>query len=133
MKTAVDINIDAQYADTIDIDSITNLVNSDLSKLGVHNYLVELNFVNNDFIHKLNNEHRGVNNPTDVLSFPQANPDHSKLNFLGSIVISPDTVKEKNETLSDAIKHGLLHLIGYDHEADTAAWEEKAMVIDCNL
>ncbi len=133
MKSVVDINVDAQYADTIDIDNITHLVNSDLSKLDIRNYLVELIFVNNDFIHKLNNQHRGINHPTDVLSFPQANPDNSKLNFLGSIVVSPDMVKEKEETISDAIKHGLLHLIGYDHEIDTAAWEEKAAIIDCNL
>ncbi len=64
----------------------------------------------------LNREHRGLDEPTDVLSFPvdglapAAGPRE-----LGDVVICP----EHTEDLSEAVVHGVLHLCGYDHETDS--------------
>ena len=66
-------------------------------------------------IRELNLEHRGRDEPTDVLSFP-VDEDGPALGprELGDVVICPD----HTEDLSEAVVHGVLHLCGYDHEAD---------------
>jgi len=67
-------------------------------------------------IRELNREHRGLDEPTDVLSFPvdevgaPAGPRE-----LGDVVICP----EHTEELTEAVVHGVLHLCGYDHETDS--------------
>ena len=66
-------------------------------------------------IRELNLEHRGRDEPTDVLSFP-VDEDGPALGprELGDVVICPDYT----EDLSEAVVHGVLHLCGYDHESD---------------
>lgn len=69
----------------------------------------------------MNSQWRGVDAATDVLSFPQNDPDKV---ILGDIVISVETAQrqavERNHGTRDEIRillvHGLLHLMGYDHE-----------------
>ena len=94
---------------------------------------VEIMFVEKEEIKDLNKKHRNIDAPTDVLSFPQSQFKEVKKNILGSIVISDEIVKEKNEEIIDVIKHGLLHILGYDHEENEARWEKAAKLIDCNL
>ncbi len=66
-------------------------------------------------IHELNRAHRGIDAPTDVLSFPvdEGGPAAGPRE-LGDVVISP----EQTEDLTEAVVHGVLHLCGYDHETD---------------
>lgn len=72
-------------------------------------------------ISELNSRWRGIDKFTDVLSFPQDDPDKV---LLGDIVISVETAKEqaaaREYDVKDEIRvllvHGLLHLMGYDHE-----------------
>jgi probable rRNA maturation factor len=66
-------------------------------------------------IRELNRDHRDLDAPTDVLSFPvdEAAPA-SGPRELGDVVICP----EQTEDLNEAVVHGVLHLCGYDHEAD---------------
>ena len=62
-------------------------------------------------IRELNREHRSLDEPTDVLSFPvDLGPPE-----LGDVVICP----EHTEDLTEATVHGVLHLCGMDHEVDT--------------
>jgi len=91
---------------------------------------VELILCDNEFIQFLNSMHRRKEDPTDVLSFPiRGNREHEPA---GSIVISMDKVKEKaielDHTEQDELTllfiHGLLHLIGYDHEKDDGEMRE---------
>ncbi len=95
---------------------------------------IELVLCDNDFIQALNDIHRRKNDPTDVLSFPmRGGREHEPA---GSIVISMDKVKEEAARLGHTEKdelallfiHGVLHLLGYDHEKDNGemrAMEEK--------
>jgi probable rRNA maturation factor len=77
-------------------------------------------------IHALNLEYRGKDRPTDVLAFPLQEPD-----LLGDVVISLDTAarqaKARRRELFAEVRfllaHGLLHLLGDDH--DTAAKKKK--------
>ena len=92
---------------------------------------IELLVVRNDEIRILNKEHRKIDKATDVLSFPL---DYDFVNMpLGSIVISTDFVEEKakeyghtfNEEFSLLFIHGILHLLGYDHEVDDGEHRAK--------
>ncbi len=112
-----------------------------ISEIGSKRFSVA--FVPDDRMRQLNEMFRGKNSTTDVLSFPHgpddfvqnassslsAERDESRtLNetFLGDIVISAEQAQKQAEenslTLEAEIKqlilHGLLHLCGYDHEAD---------------
>lgn len=66
-------------------------------------------------IRALNAEHRGIDRPTDVLSFPvDGDGPAAGPRELGDVVICPDCT----ENLEEAVVHGVLHLCGYDHETD---------------
>jgi len=91
---------------------------------------IEFILTNNAEIQEINLTTRGIDKPTDVLSFPY---DEMPNTPLGSIVISADFVKEKseqynhsfNDELSLLFIHGMLHLVGYDHEVDNGEHREK--------
>jgi probable rRNA maturation factor len=80
---------------------------------------LSLAFVNEKEIQKLNKNFRKKNKPTDVLSF-----DLQDKNYLGEIVICPKVVKDNAKKYGVILKkemlkvfaHGILHLLGYDHE-----------------
>jgi probable rRNA maturation factor len=82
---------------------------------GIEDGHVAVAFVSADEIAALNAEHRGRQGPTDVLSFPVdgAGPVAGERE-LGDIVICP----EHTEDLTEAVVHGVLHLVGMDHETD---------------
>ena len=93
------------------------------------NYLVDVTIVNNEDIHKVNREYRGVDRPTDVISFAfMDDKNETVLNkkiptSLGEIIISYEKAEEQakeyghsiNREMSFLFVHGLLHLLGYDH------------------
>ena len=83
------------------------------------------------FIRGLNGTHRGKDRPTDVLAFPllpesAGEPGAPDQALLGDVVISIDTAerqaRQRKHTLMDEITfllaHGILHLVGYDHQTD---------------
>jgi probable rRNA maturation factor len=66
-------------------------------------------------IRELNREHRGRDAPTDVLAFPIDGPEPTAgPRELGDVVICPELCDD----VAEAAVHGVLHLCGYDHEAD---------------
>jgi probable rRNA maturation factor len=74
-------------------------------------------FVDSERIARLNSEHRGRPTPTDVLSFPVDGVEpvaDSGPRELGDVVICP----EHTVDLREAVVHGVLHLVGMDHETD---------------
>lgn len=91
---------------------------------------VELLIVDAQSIQELNCKHRGKDTPTDVLSFPIDDFPHSPL---GSIVINHELAHEKAKELGHKIEeeiallfiHGLLHLLGFDHEVDSGEMRDK--------
>ncbi len=83
---------------------------------GVEEGHLAIELVDEKRIARLNAEHRGKDTPTDVLSFPidGAAPTQRAARELGDVVICP----EHTEDLCEAIVHGVLHLVGMDHESD---------------
>jgi probable rRNA maturation factor len=69
----------------------------------------------------LNAAHRGKDEPTDVLSFPldglDALPDGLPRQ-LGDVVVCPERADAEGTPIALLLVHGVLHLVGYDHEAD---------------
>jgi len=94
------------------------------------NKTIELLVTDSESIKKLNREYRGKDRPTDVLSFPY---EPTPMAPLGSIVINIDAVKEAankyghspQEEFTLLFIHGLLHLLGYDHETDQGQMRQK--------
>lgn len=111
---------------------------------------VNLTLADDEAIHAINREYRGIDRPTDVLSFPMLsyetpadfshveecveenfNPDTGEL-LLGDIIISVDKVKEQAGSYGHSEKreyaflilHSMLHLFGYDHETE----EERGLM-----
>lgn len=101
---------------------------------------VELLLVDALTIHDLNREYRNIDKPTDVLSFPIDDFPHSPL---GSIIINFELSKLKADELGHSIEeeitllfiHGLLHLLGFDHEVDNGEMRDKeeALIKALNL
>jgi len=92
---------------------------------------IELQLVDDGMIRTLNREHRNMDYATDVLSFPLSD-EHPGVG-LGTIVISIDHARSKAAELGHSTEeeiqllflHGLLHLLGYDHETDTGQMRQK--------
>lgn len=91
---------------------------------------IELIITSNAEIQLLNASYRSIDKATDVLSFPY---DEAPMAPLGSIVISEDFVREKalelshqnGDELALLFIHGLLHILGYDHETDDGEMRNK--------
>jgi len=72
-------------------------------------------FVSAEEMRRLNAEHRGRHEPTDVLSFPvDATGPAAGPRELGDVVVCASQASDELE----AVVHGVLHLCGYDHETD---------------
>ena len=92
------------------------------------NYIIEVNFVDDNTIKKINKDYRKINKVTDVISLNFLEEgaliiDDRKYFFLGEIYISIDQTKQQAEKYKNTFfyelfflyVHGLLHLLGYDH------------------
>jgi len=93
---------------------IRGLCRAAASRFDVDDGHVAVEFVDAERIHELNDSHRGRYAPTDVLSFPVDGPDGPAPRELGDVVICP----EHTADLREAVVHGMLHLLGMDHERD---------------
>jgi len=109
------------------------LIDNTLKIFDITNSLTEISFVSKLEIQEINKQYRNIDKPTDVLSFPQIEIPGQKLRLMGSIVISLDIVNEKEENPENVIKHGLLHLLNYDHETNEIEWESAAKMINCKM
>lgn len=112
--------------------------------MGFQTQEVSITFANDEFVRRLNNQYRGVDQPTDVLAFAmqEGKDQHIQPQLLGDIVISVETAKRQaalmghslNNELIVLLIHGILHLIGYDHvnEEDSKKMHniEKAILED---
>ncbi len=100
-----------------------------------HKFEVNVTICDDEEIREINNQHRGIDRPTDVLSFPFLDfetPD--QMTLLGDIIISRDTAYRQAEEYGHSPKrefcflaaHSALHLLGYDHETESEREEMEA-------
>lgn len=102
--------------------------------MGYEGCEISLLFTDDDGIRALNSMYRDMEKPTNVLSFSmlegETEPPFSDL--LGDVVISVETAQTEaleagihtEERLSQLLVHGILHLVGFDHEPDETAFRE---------
>ena len=120
----MEFSLDNQTTFDVDLDILKQIASTVTTKD------IELIVCYNDYIKELNQEFRQKDTPTDVLSFPY---EDMPMIPLGSIVISIDFVNEKAEFYNHTSQeefvllfiHGILHLVGYDHEIDNGEHREK--------
>jgi len=97
---------------------------------------VSISFIDANEMRELNQDYRGINEPTDVLSFPV--PDYltmGPLVLLGDILICMDVAKAQAEEYGHSLErelafltvHGILHLLGFDHETQESESEMFAL------
>ena len=97
-----------------------------LAAAGIGDGHLGMELVGSDRIRELNRAHRGLDEPTDVLSFPIDGPgDVAGPRELGDVVICP----EHTADMPEAVVHGVLHLCGYDHETDAGEMLELQTTI----
>ena len=127
----------------LNIDNLTNFsINTQILEDIIKMYTnreIDLIVCYNFTIQEYNKTYRGKDVATDVLSFPIENDMVIENNImpLGSIIISIDFVKEKAKEFNHSMDseftllfiHGLLHLLGYDHEIDDGEMRKKEETI----
>jgi probable rRNA maturation factor len=97
-----------------------------------------LRLVDRDESRKLNSRYRGQDQPTNVLSFPAELPPGTDIPLLGDIVICAPLVGEESEAQDKSLPahwahlviHGVLHLLGHDHQIEQEAVEMEAMEVE---
>jgi len=117
-------NVEIMNQTSYQIRNIEKLIENVLNLLKYEEETeVSIVFSDNKMIQELNLKYRNKDYPTDVLSFP-AEMDH----FLGDIVISLEKAKEQGQDFKKEVEmllvHGLLHLLGYDHETNEEDYEK---------
>lgn len=109
-----------------DYDYLYEVIAATLKEEEVSNAVFSIIFVGLEEIHALNKNYRGIDRPTDVISFALEDSDDFELEgvrVLGDIYVCIDKMKEQaleyghseKRELSFLVCHGLLHLLGYDH------------------
>ena len=110
---------------SLDLDGLVVLARSTLASEGCTRVELSLSFVDEPEMAELHERFMHEPGPTDVLSFPLDEDDRSNdgRRVLGDVVIAP-TVASVNNPADPAgelrllLVHGILHLLGYDHERD---------------
>lgn len=125
----------------IDLDFINEVALKIMNYEGSpDNAQLSIVFCDDEAIKELNNEYRGKDEATDVLSFPiELENFVPEIRMLGDVVISTDTAKKQSEEYKHSVVteiiilliHGLLHLHGYDHikENDSVKMSEREIEI----
>lgn len=121
-----------------DLNVMEDFINYAVLKLDLKNVMFNVIIVDNENIHDLNKQYRGIDRPTDVITFALEDDkqiDIPCMRVLGDVYISYDKVisqsveygHSKKRELCFLAVHGLLHLLGYDHinEKDEKKMFEK--------
>jgi probable rRNA maturation factor len=134
MLEEIEIFVEEKFRGVVDGGWVKKIVRQVLKAEGIAPpYEVSLVFTDSETVKQLNRDYRGVDEPTDVLAFsmlPQKGADSSfalppdGVTRLGEVIISyPQAVAQAKEQghspereLALLVIHGMLHLLGYDHE-----------------
>lgn len=86
---------------------------------------VTVRFASDRTVRRYNHRYRGIDRPTDILSFPSGDPVPGSPH-MGDLLLSRDRVRlqarragiAQSREVDELVVHGVLHLLGYDHESD---------------
>ncbi|GAP10874.1 probable rRNA maturation factor YbeY [Bellilinea caldifistulae] len=138
----INIQIEPLFENEISEDLVSQVGRAVLAQSQAENE-VETTIVltDDETLRELNSQHLGIDAPTDVLSFPadEFDPDE-QTTYIGDVVISVPRAREQAKTaghpleneISLLVVHGLLHLLGYDHDVEerkALMWEKQAEIL----
>ena len=119
------VELENRSSAVVDEEAVLALCRTTLEAEGIHEGDLGVAWVGADEMRALKREHLGVDEPTDVLSFPidarEALPPGVPRQ-LGDVVVCPDVVDAEWRW---PLVHGLLHLLGYDHGAEMERRERE--------
>ena len=126
---AIDVVVESALWDAQADATVRRAIEEAATALGAdfRNHTLAVLLTDDAAVRRLNAQWRGIDKPTNVLSFPPAEmPGDARVKSLGDIAIAHETTAREAETedkpfahhLSHLAAHGFLHLMGYDHEKD---------------
>ena len=122
----MDFEISNLTEEKVPLDLMEKVIKKTEETLDIEDSIVSITIIDNERIHEINRDHRGIDRPTDVISFAfmdeNTNPENGLTN-LGEIYISIEKAHEQAKEYGHSFErelcfllvHGLLHLLGYDH------------------
>jgi probable rRNA maturation factor len=116
----------------VDEDGLVTLARRTLEAQGQMKTELSLSFVDEQEMEDLHVRYMDEAGPTDVLTFPLGDLDEQGVKVLGDVIIAPSVAARNNPRDTPAelrllLVHGILHILGYDHEEDAARAEMWAL------
>lgn len=143
----VHVEVAEPYRDRVDADDLVYWVQKTLAAEGVSAGEVTVVVTDDNTVRSLNRTFRGVDAPTDVLSFPSQEgedvplpSEEASVPYLGDVVIAYPVAEAQarqyghspQEELRLLVVHGVLHLLGYDHatpEEEARMWARQEAIL----
>lgn len=145
----IDLQCDPAYEEQTPTRRLLQVVEATLEHAGASGSEVTLVIAGDELLQQLNRDYRGIDAPTDVLSFSAKDDADGETvfvsapeaaNYLGDVIISFPTAQRQAaaadqsvaEELSLLAVHGVLHLLGYDHasaEEEADMWARQAQIL----
>jgi probable rRNA maturation factor len=135
--------LNRQRRHRVPVSRLQRFVNLLSRRLHLDGHPFTIVLVNDRAIRRFNRDFRNQDNPTDVLSFPSAPEDllHLDKPTLGDMIISVETARRQAFARHHSLErelcvlsvHGLLHLLGYDHEVDRGEMRRKELKLQREL
>jgi len=154
LNDTFDIQVDDPFADLVDVENLSAVVTDLLVKVGLPSAGLTIVITDNEAVQTLNRDYRGVDAPTDVLSFAaqegaETEPVLADLppelvaemgNYLGDVLIAYPYAAHQAAHYQNSIQaelrllavHGVLHLLGYDHatpQEEAAMWARQSEIL----
>jgi probable rRNA maturation factor len=123
----IEVEVENRSGREVEADAAAELARRALAAEGIEDGELGVQFVDADEMRVLKREHLGVDEATDVLSFPIDGTDplpDGVPRQLGDVVLCPEVV---GADWRRPLVHGLLHLLGYDHGAEMEAREQELL------
>jgi probable rRNA maturation factor len=123
----IEVEVDNRSAAAVDADAAVALARHALAAEGIAEGELGLAFVGPEEMRDLKRDHLGIDEATDVLSFPIDGRDELPDGVprqLGDVILCPAVVGEQWRW---PLVHGLLHLLGYDHGEEMEAREQELL------
>jgi len=135
--------LNRQRRHQVSVSRLRQFVNLLSRRLHVDSHSFAIVLVSDQAIRRMNRDFRNQDKPTDVLSFPTGpeDPPHLDNPGLGDMIISVETARRQafarhhslQRELCVLVIHGLLHLLGYDHEVDRGEMHRKELKLQREL
>ncbi|MEI2689622.1 MAG: rRNA maturation RNase YbeY [Anaerolineae bacterium] len=145
----IELQIDPAYEDLVPVQRLHQAISATLRHGDAENAEMTLVIADDLLLTQLNRQYRGIDAPTDVLSFAAHEESEGQelfvtapeaLNYLGDVIISFPTAERQAAAAGQSVAaelcllavHGVLHLLGYDHaspEEEADMWARQAQIL----